>query len=336
MEDIKINIEKSPIPLVWLDTSIIIKMAKLKSGERIDNLEKDRMQYLYNVIKTKTKKKKLLCPSADQSEEIEIGGRLEKECIEIQTELSLGIKIQHRQGIEDFLIAEFMKNYIDKIKEISLSYESLFYENPIRELEKALNKPFIINVHSSIPEIVNKRKKAKIDLHRELEDLRKQKVIADITFEQEREKEFKGIIEGHLKLIRKFEVKLINNTIDVWDFLGAIGILYYKRLWNDYKGQPSGFQGLTQFFLSDYFKQIPLEEIICNLYAKLMTSTTPIKSGDSMDIEQIATVLPFFDFIITDKTMKYYIESLNYHKKYNVKVLALKNFEEIESFFERL
>ena len=93
MEDIKINIEKSPIPLVWLDTSIIIKIAKLKSGERIDNLEKNRMQYLYNVIKTKTKKKKLLCPSADQNEEIEIGGRLEKECIEIQTELSLGIKM---------------------------------------------------------------------------------------------------------------------------------------------------------------------------------------------------------------------------------------------------
>lgn len=338
MDHIKIIIEKSSIPLIWIDTSIIIKMAKLKLKEKISEEEKGRIRYLYDIIGNEVNKKKLLCPGADQQEEIEIGGRLENECREIQTQLSLGIKMQHRQGIEDFLIAKFMKAYIDKVREINLCYKNLFHGDPIKELEEALSRPFIISVHlPTAPGVLNRSKKSKIDLPVELEKLRKEKIAAGITFEQEREVEFKGLLEASLELKRRLIEKLINNEpIDVWDFLGAEVMLNYERLWEIYKGQPPGLQGLVQFFLSDYFKQIPQVEIICSLYAKILTSTTPIKPGDSMDIKQIATILPVFDLVITDKSMENHIKSLNYHKKYNTTVLALRDFKEIKSFFEKL
>ena len=47
---IKINIKKSPIPLIWIDTSIIIFMAKVKIGEKIESKLKAKIQYLFDSI----------------------------------------------------------------------------------------------------------------------------------------------------------------------------------------------------------------------------------------------------------------------------------------------
>ncbi len=93
MENLKINIEKSPIPLIWLDTSVLLKITKTQLGEITNDVDKERYQYLNDSIKDKMKEKKLICPSADQFEEIEIGGRLEEEFQRVQSTLSLGIKI---------------------------------------------------------------------------------------------------------------------------------------------------------------------------------------------------------------------------------------------------
>jgi hypothetical protein len=337
MDDVKVNIEKSPIPLVWIDTSILIKMAKLKSGERISEEEKQQIKYLYDSIIDKTKKKKMICPMADQYEEIEIGERLEKECRDVQLELSLGIKFIHRRGIEDFLISRFMKAYIDRDKEVNLTYKELFHRDPIKELDRALSQPFIIDVHIPLSkEILKKRKKAKKEILLELEYLRQEKLKAGVTFKKEREMEFEAYFSSLLELKKKFITNLFKGEWNIWDFLGAKSLLHYEKLWEIYKGQPSGLEGLSLFFHSDYFKQIPTINVACNLRARLATSPNPIKSGDSLDIDQISTVLPFFNLIITDKAMKNHIRFLELQKIYNTEVLSIRDFNEIKNFLESL
>ena len=155
-----VNIEKFPIPLIWIDTSILIKIAKVKSGEKLGEQEKQRVEYLYEVIIDKTKEKKLICPKADQQYEIEIGERLEEECRDIQSKLSLGIRFKHRKAVDDFLIGKFMKAYIDKDKEIDLTCKELFYGgDPIKELDEALGRQFSLNVHLQLSkEILEKGK----------------------------------------------------------------------------------------------------------------------------------------------------------------------------------
>jgi len=335
--DIGLNIDKSPIPLIWIDTSIVIKMAKLKVEEKIDKLEKERAQYLYDAIKRKTNNKQLLCPEADQKEEYDVGERLEEECRRIQTELSLGILMKHRQSIEDLFIDKFMRAYINKEMEINISYKDLFYRDPLEELEEKISKKFVISVDMFPPKaLITRRKKTKKSLQRNLEALRKRNITTGITFEQQLETEFRGTLDGYLLLLEKFLSRLEKGQVLFWDFLGTTNILLYEKLWNNYGGQPPGLKGVSQFFLSDYFKQIPKIEIVCHLYAKILTGAVPIKSGDAMDIKQISTILPFFNFIITDKYMKHVIETLGYHKKYSTDILALKNFNEIKLFFEKL
>lgn len=337
MGNIKVNIEKSPTPLLWIDTSILIKMAKSSLGEKISEQEKQQVQYLYDAIIKKTKDKKLICPEADQQEEIELGERLEKECREIQAKLSLGIEFIHRQGIEDLLISKFMKAYIDKDKEVNLTYKELFHGNPIEKLDEALGRQFIIDVHIPLSkEMLEKRKKIKRELPIKWETLRQEKIKAGNTFEQEKEMEFRAYLTAFLKLKRKYISGLLRGEFNVDDFLGAAGFMHYEKIWDSYKGEPRGLEGLALFFLSDYFKQIPTINIGCSLRARLATSPNPIKSGDYLDIGQISTVLPFFTFIITDRAMKNHIQSLGFHKVYNTGVLSMRDFVEVKKFIESL
>jgi len=337
MVEIKVNVEKSPIPLVWLDSSILLKITKTQLEEITNDVDKERYQYLNDSIKDKTKEKKLICPSADQLEEVQIGGRLEEEFQRVQSSLSLGIKINHRQGIEEFLIAKFMKAYIDSENEIQLSYKDIFDEDPIKELENALKLPFIMVIQNTkLKELLEKEKEIKKALPERWEQLRLEKVKAGVTFEEEREKEFKSYFGTLLMLKNKSSDNIHKGNFNILDLANATNFWYYLTCWDYYGGKPPGLAGLSKFFSSDYFKQVPPIEIACNIRAKLATQKNPIKSGDYMDIEQISTVLPFFDLVVTDKSMKHCLNLFRYHKKFNCIILSIKDFDKIKSYLSSL
>jgi len=337
MAEINLNIEKSSVPLIWLDTSILLEITKTQSGEITNGKEKERAQYLYDAIKIRTQEKKLICPSADQFEEVEIGERLEEEFKSVQRSLSLGMKIKHRGGIEDCLIGRFMKAYIDSEKEIRLSYRDVFDKDPVKELENSLKVPFIVDVHCSRPkEILEKEKNNKKIIPRKWEELRREKVKAGIKFEEEREKEFEAYLGTLLALHHRAIVSILNGDFNIFNLANAQKLIEYKIIWDYCEGQPSGLKGLSQFFSSAYFRKIPTIEIACNLRARIATWSQPIKSGDYMDIEQVSAVLPFFNLVITDRAMKHCLRLLKYPEKFNCTVLSIKDFNEIKSFLDSL
>ncbi len=89
IEKPEISFVKSSIPIIWLDTSIIFKITLWKLGKPISDDQKERISYLYSSIYSLTRKKKLICPMADQKEEIWKG---RSECLQTMLELSLGIR----------------------------------------------------------------------------------------------------------------------------------------------------------------------------------------------------------------------------------------------------
>lgn len=62
----KINITKSSIPIIWLDTFFLIEYNKVNFGLSNDY----RYVELYNLIKEKVDTKRLICIRAEQEEEI--------------------------------------------------------------------------------------------------------------------------------------------------------------------------------------------------------------------------------------------------------------------------
>ncbi|MFW9940493.1 MAG: hypothetical protein ACFFFT_05590 [Candidatus Thorarchaeota archaeon] len=59
---LNINIIKCPIPSIWIDTSIIIKLAQMRSGQNINKLDRERLTFIYDQVYDLVRKKKLICP----------------------------------------------------------------------------------------------------------------------------------------------------------------------------------------------------------------------------------------------------------------------------------
>lgn len=338
MKHLKISIEKSKIPLIWIDTSIIIDLAKIRAGKKLDVSLKERVQYIYDAIRKARHNKKVICPRGEQEREYEIGKNYKEECRCVQNDLAMGIRMKRGFSVEEDYMKLFMKAYINSESELNISYRDLFDSDPVEELNRIVNHGYVINVEfPPKEERIAKQKQSWEESWEGLEATRRQHIKDNMTFEQALELEYRGTYDGYEENRRRFDLKYKNKEMmEGEEYSGMADLSGYLETWKKYNGKPPGIEGLSKFFLSEYQMQIPKIEIHCNLFAKILTSESEIKSGDSMDLQQLSVVLPFFDLVITDKKMKHNIESFDYHRKYKTRVLALKHFDEIQKYFESL
>lgn len=126
-----INIEKSSIPILWLDTSIIFNITFWKLGNKIDNKQKERASYLFDSIYKLTRQKKLICPIADQKEEIWNG---RNDCLQVMLDLSLGIKSKFSESVKEIQIKQFLESYINDENSIIIKYSDFFHSDPIQQI----------------------------------------------------------------------------------------------------------------------------------------------------------------------------------------------------------
>lgn len=313
-------------------------MAKIRAGKKLDASLKERVQYIYNSIRKARHNKKLICPRGEQEREYEIGRNDKKECRCVQNDLAMGIRMKSGFSVEEDYMKLFMKAYINSESELNISYKDLFYSNPVEELDRIVNNGHAVIVDfPPKEEIIAKQKQSWQESWERLEATRKRYIEDKITFEQALELEYRGTYDAYEENRRRFNLKYKNKEMMVGEeYSGMADFSGYLKTWEKYNGKPPRIEGLLKFFLSEYQMQIPKIEIHSSLFAKILTSESEIKSGDSMDLQQLSVVLPFFDSVITDNKMKLNIESLDYHKKYKTRVLALKHFDEIRRYFESL
>jgi hypothetical protein len=95
-----VRAEKPPIPTLWLDTFVLVKLAKLTRGVRLGDIEKERLTTLRELVKTLVPTGRLLCPQADQDAEYQ-AGRFALEIDKEWLELSCGVRMISLAGIQD-------------------------------------------------------------------------------------------------------------------------------------------------------------------------------------------------------------------------------------------
>ncbi|RSL17708.1 hypothetical protein EDE15_3247 [Edaphobacter aggregans] len=54
---------------------------------------------------------------------------------------------------------------------------------------------------------------------------------------------------------------------------------------------------------SPYYWELPIQDIGCRLSTDLCVKNSPVKSGDSKDIEHLATAIPIAQYVVADKAM---------------------------------
>lgn len=323
----KIKIEKSPIPIIWLDTLAIIEIYKTKTGKSFDN----RAQKLYDLIKLKVAAGKLICPLGDHEEEIEEDLR---EVTNTILGLTLGIRFKANEDIQQTQVIKAIKLY-ETNKLPMLTYKDAFYKDPLEEIKRT--SPFIISVviNSTSEEIGRRKYTKKLNLE-ELQRT-KENYYMDKDFYEQLEDELMGHYSAtryvYETLMHKSRNKLpfterefnqINNML-------AIPLTYWKR----YKS--NGLNGYIEFLKSVEYKNLPYVDINARMTADLFTSKRKlIDSGDPTDISNISTLLPFCNYVLTDKDQMNRIKRQNIDKKYDTYVYSMSNIDELFDKLENL
>lgn len=312
-----IIIKKSTIPIIWIDTSIIVNLTRYRLGIRQDKTQQRRSEYLYNSIKHLVAKGKLICPIADQHEEIWVD---RNEFIKTIQRLSIGISTDASVSVQQKLFCIFSEAFLTNAPSITLDYTILFSTDPVEELKEILSSPFAV---ATTPPLIGGAAKAKEIKHKILSHankIREENVKNNISFLEQKELEFMAefnVIEAitkHPHVINNLEL----SAEDIFfNFLSSIKTI---NLWNKISAQHDNPKTILDFYRSNYYRKIPYQRISVEFFAKLMTDKQPIRSGDYKDIEHISSTIPFVDIFITDKQRKTQLLKLGYEKEYNTNI----------------
>ncbi|MDH4223955.1 MAG: hypothetical protein OEV55_10520 [candidate division Zixibacteria bacterium] len=346
------NLNRCPVKVLILDTHIISNMAKWKMGKQMDKATLERVKILYEYIHRLVRAKKLLCPEIPiLQDEYRLDTRIEETCEIIVIELSRGVRFLTHQNAEDFQIQLAMKAYIENSVSVDYSKEwyNIYSGDPIKQLLNCDSHVFRFSWSKKIRdnEHIRERKRFMKD---KLRRIKAKDASRTPTFEEKLNEEYNGYITGILKLGFLPYTKEINGKIYFFKNMMGWSILSrHLAYWERLKGQPAGIKEILRFYRSEYLRSVPSIEIQAKLWAGFavyLKSAKP-KESDANDIAILATVLPYADFIILDKTIADLArDRLHLDKKYNTKiyklsetdklVLELQQIEKIENPLDNL
>ena len=157
----KIEKFKYKIPILWLDTNVIIDIARTKAGKLKESIIAERALKIYETVYQLIRKRKILCVEGEQRDEYGNRMFLAKECDDLLTELTLGLKLQHPLVTKQFQIQQMIKVYLGKQDKFKLDENQIFHGDPIRELDQVDSLGLIVSVRSPID---NKQREENIKL----------------------------------------------------------------------------------------------------------------------------------------------------------------------------
>jgi hypothetical protein len=331
----KIEISKSSIPIVWIDTSIILKMCILQSSpEQLDKIQRPIIKRLYDLIYKYGRAGKIICPLADQEGEVWIK---REEWMDTIRDLSLGIECISEKEIQDNQMAKAMRAYATNAPLIELSYLDAFHDDPVDELMDTLKERIFVTTNYDIVLGSDYRRKINKEILDRLNIQRVKNVTAGISFETQLKSEFTGSISAVIEMAKAFANQEIQNEEDSYNcFWATINLQGQLKTWEYICGKANDLGGLIGFYKSDYYARCPYANLTCNLYAKIMIDPQPIRTGDPMDITHISTLMPFSDLFITDKAWSAFLKRKSFDKLYNSTVCYIGDSSAIESFFKRI
>jgi hypothetical protein len=334
-EEVQVNIIKSDIPIIWIDTSIITIMTQWKYDLcDLDDVQKRRIGDLYNAIYENTRKGKLICPLAEQEAEIWI--ERDKWLDTIHT-ISLGIETLTLYDIQVNQFYSFMKAFLNNEYEITLNYTDAFDSDPVEELKDAIKDSIFLTVSSPILFGADYQRHLKNRLYQLMEEQRKENLKSNVSFQQQLEQEYIGELQALFILQNQFLTGKFKDDDDQFNATcGTINLNRQLMLWKSLTEKTLDYKGLIGFYKSDHHRAMPFTHLSCNLAANLMTDKQPIRSGDKMDIHHASTLMPYSNIFITDKAMSAFLRKRKFDEIYDTIVCYIGDTQLIEKFFSKL
>src|SRR5438067_1951156 len=122
---VAVTCEMSAVPLLWVDSSILMDLAKIDHNENIEKSRAAKIKRLRDVVRKAVREERLICPRWDQKEEYE-GKRLQEEIRHVAADLACGARGLNQIGVQDKEINIALHAYRDKVDSISVPAKIFF------------------------------------------------------------------------------------------------------------------------------------------------------------------------------------------------------------------
>jgi hypothetical protein len=331
---IKAEIQKSSVPIVWIDTSVILNMTIAKKNPaKLQEVQLQRINNLTRNIREASRKGKVICPLANQEMEIWIDRDAWLDTIH---DLGLGIHCVAPKTIQDIQLYAAIDAYSRSQTEITLSYLDMFDGDPVEELYQTLNQSVYVTVRNNVLFGAEYQKASKEKLLTKLNEQREKNASKGIKYQQQLEHELVGELEALLIALNDYASgnyepdDHMNMLFGRADLVEQLDYLSYRC------GKEQNISDLIKFYQSPYNARIPHTDISARMFAKIMVDPQKIKSGDPSDIEHAATMIPYIDLFITDKDWRTFLRREGLDKTYNTSICYIGDSEEIDDFFYSL
>jgi hypothetical protein len=323
--NITITYSKPPIPLVWVDTWVFIKIAQAQAGE-IKGEQADHLTALFQLLLALRDKKKAMCPETGQDIEVEAGGHLVDETRRVMAQVSRGVRT-HYAYARSSQIYRAIAAYAREAQSFELPWRDLFLDDPIAAL--AEEGPIIRVTTPFGKEGLEDVRASNTKLAEALEELRVAVVKKNETFEQRLEIELGGAIEATFEILWSWEKHINGGTFpdfsEVLRYSDEVG-RYLRSIEAEFKsarGRGGDVGDLIAFYRSPHYRQLPTIRVFAELYAAKLTGTEPMKPSDPMDMNQIAAMLPFASYMLLDAAMRdKVVDQRKLHERYEARVVS--------------
>lgn len=318
-EHINVKIEKNTIPIIYLDTNIMINLSRYEKGiYKGSNIE--QIGELYTILKANMEKKKILCPLGNQLKEMG---------------MSNGRK-EGREFLFDFVNAELLSPEMVENEEMHLGYNA--FKNGIPHFEFGDNFIFEKDPNQEqrlkifVAPVIKKEK---------LENLKNIKSdTTSLLNEMKRSGKIEQDFNSQLNIELCADFQLLRNTINdrfnseekLSEFSETMAKVYSIAGGWDIKTDEEEIKVLENyknFLLSDFHHALPYKWIESNLWAHRMQRQNNIEKGDVLDTVWASAYLPFVDYAVTDNNFCRLLNSSGLAEQYKTKVYSMKTLGQL-------
>ncbi len=330
------RVEKPPIPTLWLDSWVGMKLVKAARGESLPPEEAQLLQELREVVVHLTLARRLLCVEGDQ--DIEYGQeRLDEEVAGEFARLTLGIQLDHGLAIKDKQVFLGMDAFVGGSDEVVVPWMTFFRRDPIEELEEIDQQGFFVRVGPAGAPVAQSLRKSRREQAEEFERWRVENQAALRTFEDQLKIELQADARVLIKQISEWvEHAVKGQPPKLDDVLGMSGVGLHRSHWARIGGKPEGLKGMVEYFLSPQHAAIPENRVKSVLWADIVTGNERVRSSDPGDVDLLPHALGVAHFVVTDIPARRRVLRRGLDSELNVQVFSMRELLELIKILESL
>jgi hypothetical protein len=323
MMTIEYIIEKSPVPILFIDTFALIDY-----GKGCD----ERITEILDVASQKVKMGKLICPTGDQIEEVD---KTEYAIIKRKAVSSFyDMKFATRKLIRGKQLLSFLKHYKERTPQVTVSFKEGFGKDPICELKELIAGAPCIYFDEPLPEEVAEIDRlSRKNLVRSFTDWHEEKGRLD--FEQQIIEYPKAKRQKVIDYINELRDKTDNNSnaIDYWLQVQDADYGLFKKIFPD-----GSINYYLNFIESDWYRYIPWQYIAIHIVAGFFSkeSKKPMGNGEPMDIEHISAYMPYCDYMLIDFEQCRLLKKYKLDELYKTQVFTMKTHKDLLAVLEAI